>query len=469
MSRWRVQRRWLCCAQLVLGAMLLVSCNTIPQAPINQSPVAAAQQQFVARSEPNLPLTPGHERFDYNLKSRSASEPLVCLTISGGGSRSAYYAARVMEELAATPSPSGNGSMLDSVRVISTVSAGSLAASWYVAHYDERYSPDFFAKFKNAMGVNLQWRTYGHMAIFPPLALELLASRVTRTDLLANEIDKLLGGKSVTFDDLRAQEMREDHPAPTLIVNGTVYNSGQRLVMTNLPPSRFPSLIPETKKAGPVSLPDPETIRTVVRPLHFEDIGSDIGSYRLANAVAASAAYPIVLAPVRLRVYPENIPPQLLQRAGDLVKSNSVYVADGGLVENQGLDALMSILNTMNRKQPIMVIIVDASQPMKPIVSDRKIWDPFTVTAQMYNIGTIRPLAFYETMATKLHDESKMQSIVVRMQGNDPETDAMLHNIPTSFKLSAKHREALEKAAHENYAQMRNSIVGAYQRLSRGK
>src|SRR5690606_12743980 len=161
---------------------------------------------------------------------------------------------RVMEELAHVPLPDVQNnqplpdgrplySLLDSVRVISTVSAGGLAASWYVTNFDYRKQPDFFANLKKSVSVNLQWRTYGHMALFPPSAVQLLASSVTRTDLLAKEIDKLIGGKDITFNDLRAKETREVDPAPILCINGTVYNSGQRLVMTNLPGSRFPSLL----------------------------------------------------------------------------------------------------------------------------------------------------------------------------------------------------------------------------------
>lgn len=100
------------------------------------------------------------------------------------------------------------------------------------------------------------------MAMFPPSAVQLLASSVTRTDLLAKEIDKLLGGNNLTFNQLQAKERREIDPTPILCINGTVYNSGQRLVMTNLPGSRFPSLL-ETENAksdSHVALPN-ETSR----------------------------------------------------------------------------------------------------------------------------------------------------------------------------------------------------------------
>jgi hypothetical protein len=143
-------------------------------------PPEAQQTEILARHARNQPLLPGHERIDYFLAPARPGEPLVLMTISGGGSRSAYYAVRVMEELSKIPAPQRRArpaqttsnwlSVLDTVRAISTVSAGGLAAGYYLLHYDERYNPDFYPRFREAMAVNLQWRTYGHMALFPPLA-----------------------------------------------------------------------------------------------------------------------------------------------------------------------------------------------------------------------------------------------------------------------------------------------------------
>lgn len=452
---------------LLAATSLLLSCATIHTTP-RYSPATGAYR-MVARSEINKPLEPGRERFDYPLQPSNSNEPLVLMAIAGGGSRSAYYAARVMEELSAIPNPAGSGSMLDSVHVISTISAGSLAAAWYIYHYDERQSPDFFQRFKSAMAVNLQWRTYGHMALFPPLALQLAASSITRTDLLANEMERLLGGKPVTFDDLRALETRPDDRPPALIVNGTAMNSGQRVVMTNLPPSRFPSQIAKAAPSITVSPTDREILRRLVQPITFEDIGSDIGSFRVAQAIAASSAYPIALAPLRLNIYPDHVNPALAGRIdSNLMTSKFLYVADGGMYENEGIDPLLSVLRTIDRNQPVLLLIVDASQRMETIkVSGHKIWDPFTVVGRLYDIGTLRPLAFYGTAAREFHDPAKLDGVVIRMEGYDEHSTKILRNIPTMFKLSRQHRAALDLAAQRNVADMQDSLVEAYTRLGK--
>lgn len=459
-----------CVVRYLLTAILVsaVILSTAQTEERRYSPASGASR-MVARSETNAPLELDQRRPEIPLKAKRPGHPLVCMAISGGGSRAAYYAATVMELLAQIPTPDGKGSVLDEVRVISGISAGSLAAAWFTLHYDERHNPDFFLRFRAAMATNLQWRTYGHMVVFPPLALELVATPITRTDLLANEMEHLLGAGPVTFDDLLGLETRAHDPAPILILNGTVMNSGQRMVMTNLPPSRFPSQLPLAGPRMTLSPTDQGILRRLVQPLTFEDIGSDIGKFRVARAVAASAAYPIALAPVRLNIYPDRVPQDLRGRADEaLLDSKYLYVADGGVYENQGIDPLLSVLRTVDKNQPVLLILIDASQRMETVrVTGHKIWDPISVIRKLYDIGTMRPLAFYGSALKEFHNPAAFDGVVIRMEGYEASMDEFLQSIPTLFKLSGKHRRALDIAAQENVARMQSSLLRAYQKLMR--
>ncbi len=460
-------------AALLCASLALVSCAGLTG---TRSEPPGSRQGFVqlASSEINGPLLPGHERTDIALEPADSRQPLVMVAISGGGSRSAYYAACVMEHLSRIEAPgSGGRSFLDTVRVVSTVSAGSLAAGWYLTHYDERGTSDFFARFKSAMAQNLQWKTYGHMVTFPPLALQLLASSVTRTDLLAGTIQGLMGGRYRTFDDLREQETRTEQPAPVFIVNGTVYNSGQRLVLTNLPPERFPTILGVGSFHARSSSKDAGTLGQLVQPLTLEDLGSDAGSVRLGQAIATSAAYPIILAPVRYRVFPDRVHPRLFQSGranNELLASKYVYVADGGVYENNGLDSLISLTRTISRNRPILYIIIDASQKMETMKIDTpKVWGPASVIGRLYDIGTLRPLALYGSVLQLIHNPDRVEAVMIRMESSNPETEAMLKNIPTLFKLSPSHREALERAAAENVESIRGYLQSGYGRLAAGR
>ena len=88
---------------------------------------------------------------------------LVAITISGGGSRAAYFAAAVLERLSKVKWPGPNGdSLIEHVNLVSSVSGGSLAAAYFVLNGPGRSNPGpqavatFFERYKQAMATNLE-------------------------------------------------------------------------------------------------------------------------------------------------------------------------------------------------------------------------------------------------------------------------------------------------------------------------
>ena len=175
-----------------------------------------------------------------------APEPELVLgvAISGGGSRAAVYGAAGLEALAGLHTPDGS-SLLDKVTHLSSVSGGSLAASYYALNKPPRETPilgsdgaltdsyrTFFADFRDKVGQDFEsaliWRQISRFRFIlnPALAARSLTELFT---------ERLLGPAS--FGDLNAREVRGD--SPRLIVNTTLYNNGRRLVMANLPPEGF--------------------------------------------------------------------------------------------------------------------------------------------------------------------------------------------------------------------------------------
>jgi NTE family protein len=95
----------------------------------------------------------------------------------------------------------------------------------------------------------------------------------------------------------------------------------------------------------------------------FARLGSDLSSYRLGYACAASSAFPILLTPLTLRNYPPpldylrdrnyitkkdnsraDLNEDLTAKAWDYYndkKNEYVHLADGGLVDNQGLQSIL--------------------------------------------------------------------------------------------------------------------------------
>src|SRR5689334_16440715 len=170
---------------------------------------------------------------------------MVGLAVSGGGSRAATFAAAALEALAELPVHIGTEqrSVLETVSYMSSVSGGSLATAYYVTKKPPRSEPilgadgltpryrEFFSAYKTVMQSDFQQR-----AVLRQLAF-FRALNPTKLAYSLSEVwdNKFLG--DITFAQLYEREQRGD--IPRVILNGTVYNSGQRFAFTTLPASDF--------------------------------------------------------------------------------------------------------------------------------------------------------------------------------------------------------------------------------------
>src|SRR5687768_13992688 len=87
-----------------LAFLLLTGCVGIPQNVAEPSPMSRVLRNLPPERAVNEPLDDASEfRPDRPMAPILPGQPLVLMAISGGGSRSAYYAAAVMEELSRLP------------------------------------------------------------------------------------------------------------------------------------------------------------------------------------------------------------------------------------------------------------------------------------------------------------------------------------------------------------------------------
>lgn len=182
-------------------------------------------------------------------------ERLVVATFSGGGTRAATLAQGALAALAGTPLADGR-TMLDEIDIVSSTSGGSVAAANFVARGSESF-PAFERDFLRYDGMR-------------PLKLDLLnpvslvGSLLVRNDRIEPVVEmfaeRVFGG--ATIADAQARP-----GAPYMILNATDAGSGITFPMTQF---------------------------------YFDLICADAGSYPLARAVAASAAYPVALSAVTL-------------------------------------------------------------------------------------------------------------------------------------------------------------------------
>jgi NTE family protein len=240
---------------------------------------------------------------------------------SGGGTRAAALSYGVMEKLRDTQIvwQGVRKRLLDEVDCISSISGGSFTAAYY-GLFGERIFSDFRPRFLER---DIQGDLLGK-ALQPDNWLRLASPNFGRIDLAAAFYDEaVFEGK--TFEDM-AQRARR----PFVILNATNLANGDGFQFTQD---------------------------------QFDFLGSDLSTYPVARAVAASSAFPILLSPLSLNNYPspKNYKPPAdaelgaedfynnrrryqwaRNRLAYLDKEARLYVhlMDGGLADNIGLRPL---------------------------------------------------------------------------------------------------------------------------------
>jgi len=219
---------------------------------IENTPLAAGEANPVLR-----PLGPA-----------SPDRPAILMTFSGGGSRAAALAEAVLREMSQTRYAGGDGShvLTEDIELISSVSGGSVTAAWFglhrgPGHWDgdlDGLRADFLTK-DNMATLELD-------AVNPITWLGLVTGRITRIEAEEALFDAQLYHRA-TLASLN-QPGR-----PDIVLNTTDMAGGETFAMV---------------------------------PRRFDDVCSNYDQLPVATAVAASAAFPILLTPVSFKDYSGN-------------------------------------------------------------------------------------------------------------------------------------------------------------------
>lgn len=307
--RYELFRTWLC------GLAVIILAGGCAHYPVNR-PLARVDPQAGYRGE-NL-IAPDNDR-----------ELLLLLTFSGGGTRAAAFSYGVLETLRDTRVSIHNRErrLLNEVDWISAVSGGSFTAAYYGLFRDrifEDFEPRFLKK-------NIQGDITRAMFLNPINWVKLFSAYYDRSDLAADYYDKYVF-EGATFGDLLANK------TPMIVINGTDMVHGTRV--------------------------------SFVQDM-FDVICTDLSSFPVARACAASSAVPILLSPITLRNYagqcgyrlPEvleeamNPPRDVGSRRFDLAnnmmpfldsrKKPYIHLVDGGVADNLGLRAALERVTLM--------------------------------------------------------------------------------------------------------------------------
>ena len=419
----------------------------------------------------NQPLRQSAPRLEYRAKNfkhvGKDDDLLVMLTFSGGGTRAAAFSYGVLEALRDTEiSIHGRKKrMLDEVDWISGVSGGSFTAAYY-GLFGDRIFEDFESRF---LKKDIQGDLINGILFNPVNWTKLSSLYYGRSDLAADYYDKYVFDHG-TFGDILARG------GAMIVINATDMVQGTRFSF----------------------LQDP-----------FDAICTDLCSFSVARACAASSAVPVLLSPVTLRNYAGKcgyqLPPALAEamqpprevtsRRFDLAnnmlpfldsqKKPYIHLVDGGVADNLGLRAVLERVTLMGdpwttmktanltNMHKIVFVVVNAETEI-----DTK-WDrietnpPFGITLASYSSIAIArynmdTVALLSESFTRWADEirkgrcgsSKITSepgscgdiefylVEVKFDALDDEAERhYFKQLPTSFALKPEQVDKLRDAA----------------------
>jgi hypothetical protein len=260
------------------------------------------------------------------------SRDLVTLSLSGGGTKAAAFAAESMFYLDAI-------GLLPKASVISSVSGGSFAAAYYALSCG---AADLACQAQTQSGlVRPVWR-YGEAmqvlesgfwpmlvragidflipGVKTPVAPETFAAFIDKNYLRKADTS----GPAARFGDLNPRR-------PLLVLNSTILSGGRALTET----TRGQGFL-RRRTAD-------EFLHFAFTDYYFHRIGSDLAAMPLGYGVASSAAFPALIGYPALRNYHCNADGQAGMDCVDDPRS-MLTLTDGGANDNQGLVEVFAIM-----------------------------------------------------------------------------------------------------------------------------
>jgi len=403
-------------------------------------------------NEPVSQLPTGGQRYSisHHVKQRPTGDTLMLLAFSGGGTRAAALSYGVLEELRDTRYrlDGQDARLLDEVDRISSVSGGSFTSAYYGLFGDQIFEDfkDVFL-YKDVQG-ELSNLVFGFAEF-----LGRIFTPVSRTEIAIDYYDKhIFQGK--TFADL------QQAGGPFILINASDLNSQSQFIF--------------------------------IQP-QFDFLCSDLSQFKVARAVAASSAVPVLFPPILIEKHEEcdyQKPGWLTdaeiraeqeddQRLKEIVaalnfyldKNNPPYVTllDGGVTDNLGLRTTLrnislsgdvqQVFNSTYVETPpkrLVVIVVNASTTSDTSIGESR---ELPSVGEILTTVTDMQLHLYNTETNSLLKRELMRWADVVSTDDHPITPYFIeldvtdikdsaeqvyfNKIPTSFSLEKEQADSL--------------------------
>lgn len=366
----------------------------------------------------------------------------LVLAFSGGGSRAAALAYGVLQELRDTRiGMDGGRRLLDEVDAISAVSGGSFTAAYYGLHGEATFDQFERVFLRRDLAADIVQRIANPLRWFTPEGRSAVAATLYDATIF----------HGATFADLERRD------GPLIVINASDLESGTRFAFLQE---------------------------------HFDLVCSDLRRYRVADAVAASSAVPVLFEPMVLENHAGCAPPRLpapgpespqLQQVVEGLASYAdkharryIHLADGGLTDNLGLRAFQETIDIAGGLQPflrrigrapnrhLVVVAVDASgHAAEGLGLDRRA--PSLVRAvdvmsdvqlHRYNAATLEQMhdslrQWAREVSTPQRTVAPLLVTVALRDEPDAQRRTRLARVPTGFHLEPAQVDDLVAAGRE--------------------
>ena len=254
----------------------------------------------------NEPIVKSKASFIVGEDRGNHQKTLVILSLSGGGSRAAYFSASIMLALE-NVFKQDNLNILKEVDIISSVSGGSLPAAFYVTSKDledesekMRFNQIWDQEtVTNLMSLNFR-RKWLVSWFWPTNIVKFWFTAFDRSDIMAQTLADSLFDKKFYGFDLKFKDI--NHTRPNLVLNSTNGTIG-----------------------------DFSSIFTFTQEQFEQKINSDINEYKVSRAVMATASFPGAFNYMTLKDFHSD-------------DDKYVHVFDGGNSDNLGLKSVEKII-----------------------------------------------------------------------------------------------------------------------------
>jgi NTE family protein len=380
--------RWLQSWLGVLALLLVTGGCRSSDVPMNQ-PLRSATPNTIDRLQ------------DANAAG-GRSDLLVIVSFSGGGKRSAAFGHGVLRGMRDVPvrTAAGPSNLLAEVDQVNGVSGGSFPAAHF-AVFGERSFETFPEEFLYQDVNAYIWGTF-----LLPWNWEWLVNPLFGTnDRMAQIYDRLMF-RGATYAALG------NRGRPAASVNATDISFGLPFAFT---------------------------------AFSFDLICSDLSSFSVARAVAASNGFPVIFSPVTLRNYrdascrlPPPVPPRLdvsqgdfrtealahaMERYLDADRTRWIHLMDGGIADNLALRSSLNLLTLMQQQSPafgalmqpirrILLVSVDGQAATNPDLPQQRV---VTGLSQVVSAASGAQIDNFN-IETLMLAESELAGLVQRIQ-----------------------------------------------------